>query len=259
MISKSFVIAIVLAIVVSTCIEAPCQKNTTELLKQARQLQSDGKLDEALALYRKCLSIDSTDREAQFSTGEVFLKKMDYSKAAAAFSSLLVLDPENTRANLYMGQASLKLGQTEKARTAFGRVLSAKPRSIQGLVGMGEAELQAGNSFTANDYFRKALALDPGNKELADNVARLRSANMERLKASEEDQRQRAKEPTERPQGETGPSGAAAPAVEGQGGDSGYPGSRVGERAWPYSQSPGGYNPNAGWNWRTRSKMPSRN
>ncbi len=237
--TKSLITALIPAIIAFTCVAAPCQKSTAQLLQQARQLQGQGKLDEALELYRKCLDIDSTDTEVLFASGELYLQKLDYSNAVKTFSNLLVLDPENAWANLYMGQASLKLGQTAKAKAAFGRVLSAKPTSVRALVGMGEAELQAGHSFTANDYFKRALALDPKNKELADNVARLRSDNLGRLKASEEEPRQTERKPTDQTTGETGTSGSAPP-VAGvpAGGQMDDSGRRQGERAWPWFRPP---------------------
>ena len=76
--------------------QTPANPNDpAELVKQGRKLQGEGKLDEALALYRKALDAAPNNYSAHFSSGSALDLKGDYAAARKEFDqAIAAANPE---------------------------------------------------------------------------------------------------------------------------------------------------------------------
>src|SRR5205085_11393116 len=64
---------------------------TSALVKQAQQLNSDGKQDEALAAYQKALELSPDDADAHLGMGAVLDLKGEYSEARKHISKAIAV------------------------------------------------------------------------------------------------------------------------------------------------------------------------
>lgn len=164
-----------------------------KLFKQGLELQKAGKLEQALALYEKGLSVDPQHYRSLLASGAVHYSRSDYQNAVRRFEELVALYPKDATARIQLGHAQLALGSIDEAKNIFRKILIDEPRNVSALIGLGRAEYLSGNRFTAVDTFKKALALQPGNRSLEETIARLEDANREYLRVSEEERRLRVK------------------------------------------------------------------
>src|SRR5215467_7303232 len=82
----------------------PAQTNSfTEKAKQAQAARDEGKLDQALALYRSNLAVRPSWAEGWWHVGSIEYKLRHYDRADVAFQKLTALQPKNGAAWALMG------------------------------------------------------------------------------------------------------------------------------------------------------------
>jgi tetratricopeptide (TPR) repeat protein len=188
---RIFPIGVIAFIVACASIEAIGLEDVAELYKKGFELQHAGKLEQALAIYDRCLEQDPTNYKALFASATVYYAMGDYAKALARFEKLLSFYPDQGRIPLYVAYCRLHLGKVAEAKAALDRIVVNRPKDVAAIIGLGWAEYLSGNRFTAISYFKKALALQPGNKVLAGTVSRLESTDEEYLKERKAAEEQR--------------------------------------------------------------------
>lgn len=92
-------------------------------------LQKEGRLDEALAYYKKAESLDPSNINTRINTGTLYQQKGDYRTAIKAYESVLILYPDNINANLYRAQCYDKLGEDKTAQEGFKKVMALDPNN----------------------------------------------------------------------------------------------------------------------------------
>ena len=92
-------------------------------------LQKQGRLDEALAYYKKAESYDPSNINTRINTGTLYQQKGDYKTAIKAYESVLILYPDNINANLYRAQCLDKLGDSKAAQDAYKKVKALDPNN----------------------------------------------------------------------------------------------------------------------------------
>lgn len=144
-----------------------------QLLQSAVAMHRAGRLDEALALYRKVLAVQPTHPDAVCLEGTVLLQRGDLDAARARLEEATRLGPENPDAHNNYGNALRKLGQTETAIAAFRQALDLRPRFAEAWNNLGSALATVGEPAEAEAAFREALGTDPGYGPAAFNLSRL--------------------------------------------------------------------------------------
>jgi tetratricopeptide (TPR) repeat protein len=110
--------------------------SATALHAKAYYLQEQGKLSEALALFRKMGSLDPQNAEAHYNAGLLCLDLDSIPQAWRAFDLAIRMDPVHVRAYFYRGLASEMQGNARQARTDYQQALKLSPdyeKARQGL------------------------------------------------------------------------------------------------------------------------------
>lgn len=162
-----------------------------------RFLETQGRLDEALAIYRQAVDEQPWLEEAHYNLGTALLQQGRTEAAEQALQRALELQPDYPEALGNLGLLYAVQGQAEKARplferavevapesaTALGnlgtfylntnrideairlltRAVEAEPRYLDGLVNLSLAYVQRGDTEQARRYAQWALEIDPGN------------------------------------------------------------------------------------------------
>jgi predicted negative regulator of RcsB-dependent stress response len=95
----------------------------TVYLEAGRQLQDEGDLKEAVALYRRGLKVAPKNVELLYRLARAKLEEGDHAGALSAARQALDEDPAAARCHDLVGKVYLHLGQLERARAAFDQAL----------------------------------------------------------------------------------------------------------------------------------------
>lgn len=154
---RKFTIKLVIAALLTfSCPLAWAQRthsdNFEQLAAQAEQARSTNRFDEAMALYRRALSLRPRWAEGWFNLGTLFYDRDAFADAAAAFGQASALSPHVGTAWVMLGLCEFKLGRHRDALEHIqrGRRLgaSADPqfRSVmlyhEGLLLLGKGEFE---------------------------------------------------------------------------------------------------------------------
>jgi len=90
-------------------------------------LEEAGRLDEAIAAYRRALQIDPDRTVAQYNLGNALVKKGIYSEAAGAYQKVLDQEPDNAGAHKNLGIALLYLSRPCEALPHFEKSTEIDP------------------------------------------------------------------------------------------------------------------------------------
>ena len=133
---------------------------SSEYFEAANQLRESGKLDEAIAYYRKAIEIYPTDYSIHHSLGDVLLqrRKSDLEEAIAAYRRVIDTNPENLQAceNLlqiqpdsvdilsFLEKVFRRQGEHEKALYCCQRLIEIEPHSAEAQMNLGNMLLIKG-------------------------------------------------------------------------------------------------------------------
>ena len=111
-----------LALTVSLCLfdtafpqTKSASESFAELSKRAAEARSSDRLEEAAALYRKALALQSKWKEGWWWLGTLEYDQGHYAKAALDFERLIALDSTNGTAHVMLGLCQFELGKDEPA------------------------------------------------------------------------------------------------------------------------------------------------
>jgi tetratricopeptide (TPR) repeat protein len=134
-------------------------------------LQSRGKLDEAISHYRRALQIDPGYAEAYYNMGITFRAQGRHDEAINCYRQALRLKPNYLEAHNNLGNALQSLGRLDEAIMHFHQSLQIKPDSAEVHYNLGLALKSQGDFDDAIKHFRQALQLNPDLAEAHNNLA----------------------------------------------------------------------------------------
>ncbi len=120
-----------------------------------------GRLDHAMAQYRKALALDPAYAEAHNNLGVILHRQGRLEEAAAAFGQALILVPEDADAHLNQGNVRFAQGRLDQAAVHFRQAVALKPDQAEAHLNLGVVLLQQGRLEDAHASTRRALALAP--------------------------------------------------------------------------------------------------
>lgn len=143
----------------ATCFEelsrtAPADFRGLYLLAYTRQRQ--GRLDEAVALYRRALELEPTHLPARVRRGRALLDLGRAGDARADFERALDLDPTAPAAHQGLGRAAGELGDFESAVRHYQRALAIDPAATALHYPLSQAYRRLGRSEPARAHFARA-------------------------------------------------------------------------------------------------------
>jgi Tfp pilus assembly protein PilF len=142
-------------------------------------LQDVGRVDEAVARYRRALELSPGYTPALNNLGTALRARGRAEEAVATYDSAIARGAGQTNPSLYLnrGNALMEQGRTAEAVEWFRRALAADPQSAHArdalansLYDAGTDALERGAFAAAESALREALALKPASAEMHNNL-----------------------------------------------------------------------------------------
>ncbi|MDT5270506.1 MAG: hypothetical protein QOH49_2692 [Acidobacteriota bacterium] len=121
--------------------------------------KQQGRIEDALASFRRVLAIDARDVGANVQTGQLLAQQRKYAEAAAAFRVALAEEPYNGTALYNLGTALLRSGAREEGQSTMQR--------FQALRASGAATV-IGQNYLEQGRYAEALASTGAEPDLVD-------------------------------------------------------------------------------------------
>ncbi|MXX63461.1 MAG: tetratricopeptide repeat protein [Holophagales bacterium] len=147
--------------------------STATIHTRAETLRTQQRHDEAIALYRQALELDSEFAPAIAGMGIAFFELERYEEAIESMLRALVLAPELPEAfslHRLTGRALQELGQLSEAAEQFTRTLELAPRDAEALDRLGFLRFNAGRYEDALEYYRALLEINPADATAHSNL-----------------------------------------------------------------------------------------
>lgn len=159
---SSILILASLAVAVSAHAQAPTPSDPAALLKEARQLENNGQLTEALAGYRKALEQSGSQVEAHLGIGRVLDVEGKYGEARQHIQKAIELAPDTLQnpALSTMAVAYAFEGQAAESAKYFQKVFDRQvaagaPEAAAGTANaLGRVYLETGDATNAEKWYR---------------------------------------------------------------------------------------------------------
>ncbi|MBW4593151.1 MAG: tetratricopeptide repeat protein, partial [Brasilonema angustatum HA4187-MV1] len=130
---------------------------------QGLALYKQGKLDQAIASYRKALQIDPNDRDAHNNLGNALYEQGKLDQAIASYRKALQIDPNDPNAHYNLGNALYEQGKLDQAIASYRKALQINPNDAYAHNNLGLALYEQGKLDQAIASYRKALQIDPND------------------------------------------------------------------------------------------------
>ncbi|HVQ35327.1 MAG TPA: tetratricopeptide repeat protein [Candidatus Bathyarchaeia archaeon] len=192
-------VAALAAIVVNWPLESMAGERGRSFVNLGIALATEGKLDQAVAAYRRgiedapddplayanlgaalaaqgrtqdagdalvtALRLDPAMPEAHRSLAMLLAQRGDFAGAERHFREIVARDPGALRDRTDLGNAILEQGRTDEAIATYREVLSRDPRFLDARLNLANALLRAGRRDDAIAEVREAARLDPGSAD----------------------------------------------------------------------------------------------
>lgn len=132
--------------------------------------QSDGRLDEAAAHYRRAIGFQPAYTPAHSNLGVVLRAKGNIDEAIRSLERALEIQPDYPDAHYNLGNALLDRGQTDAAVDHYRLALRSLPSSVETHNNLGIALAATGRLAEAIVEFRHALTLNPDSAKSHRNL-----------------------------------------------------------------------------------------
>ena len=120
-----------------------------------------GRIDEAMAHYRKALEIKPDDAEANYNLGIALASRGQVNEAFPYFQKAVKINPDYAEAHDNLGVALARRGQNDEAIAHFRKALEIKPEYAAARTNLGAALARCGRVDEAIAQYRKALEIKP--------------------------------------------------------------------------------------------------
>ncbi len=138
-------------------------------------LQADGRLDEAIARYRRAIAERPEYAPAYSNLATALRQTGRRQEAQATYERALALQPDFAAAHFNLANLLLEEGKTDQAAAHFERATRDEPASADAHNNFGIALASAGRVDDALREFRAAIALDPTSAKANRNLGDLLS------------------------------------------------------------------------------------
>ena len=132
--------------------------------------KDQGKLDEAVACYRRALELKPDYAEAHNNLGIALKDQGKLDEAVACYRRALELKPDYAEAHNNLGNALKDQGKLDEAVACYRRALELKPDFAEAHNNLGNALKDQGKLDEAVACYRRALELKPDYAEAHNNL-----------------------------------------------------------------------------------------
>lgn len=155
------------------CQISPRQFEQWNALDRAKNLQREGRWQEALTHARSVLALNPQHSEALSLVGALGMKAGLFKEAAQAFQTLTALNPCDPKIRFLHGNVLVSAGQLEEAETAFRDALRIDPEFPGASNNLGVVLKRLGRSSEAEALYREKLRRNPAEPDTVNNLVNL--------------------------------------------------------------------------------------
>lgn len=131
-----------------------------ELFFLAEAAEGEGRLDEAAALYRRCLAVDPGDSVAAFNRANCLRGDGATAEAEDSYLVALKCDPGFVEARFNLAGLLRDSGRPDAARRQLAQAIAIDPEYADAIYNLASLEYQAGNLAEARRGWVRYLELD---------------------------------------------------------------------------------------------------
>jgi tetratricopeptide (TPR) repeat protein len=135
-------------------------------------LRAAGSVDAAIDAYQRALATAGDYPDAHYNLANALLEKHRPVEAAAHFAIALRSIPDSAGARNNLGVALLAAGKPQEAIAAFRAAAAAEPQSAAAHRNLGNALVSAGQAAEGISELRRATKLDPADAAAHDDLGR---------------------------------------------------------------------------------------
>jgi protein O-GlcNAc transferase len=143
---------------------------------EASQRQTQGRIAEAIDLYRRALAIEPKLAEVHNNLGAAYQSVKRQEEARDAFAQAIVLKPEFAEAHNNLGNALKALGQNDAAVESYRNAIALNPTFAPAEFNLGNTLQAVGNMADAEGAFRRALKIKPNYPKCENNLGNVLKA-----------------------------------------------------------------------------------
>ena len=148
-------------------------ENANFYFNKGLDLQTKGKLTEAIVSYKKALSFKPHFAEAYSNMGNVLKNQGKLEAAIAACNKALTIKPDYADAYVNKGTALQEQDKFDEAIEAYNTALSIKPDYAQAYNNMGTTLQDQGKLKEAIEAYNRALTIKPDYAQAYNNISEL--------------------------------------------------------------------------------------
>ena len=126
-------------------------------------LKNQDQLDQAIAHYRRAISIWPDYVEAHYNLGGAYIQKGEFDEALAEYRRAIEIRPDEADSHNNYGSALRQLKQFDQAETEYKRALSLRPLYLDARLNLGSLLLQRGRTAEAITNLQTARRLQPND------------------------------------------------------------------------------------------------
>ena len=140
------------------------------LFNLAVVLENQGRYDDAMERYRRCLELNPGYYVARANLARLLHLTGNTQQAATEYAMVLQVAPEHLNSAIGLGESFRKLGMLDQAEAAFRRATEIDAKAPGAWHGLGSVYTIAGNHREAERAFRRTTEIDPANLPVQANL-----------------------------------------------------------------------------------------
>jgi tetratricopeptide (TPR) repeat protein len=130
-------------------------------LALALKAHQEGRLDDAIELYKSVIALDPGNKYAYYNLGLIHQTRGAYPLAEGEYRGVIAIDPEFVPALFNLAVLQAERGEPEEAIDLYRRVLVIQPDNAAAHLNLGFALLDAGQRAEGKAELQQAVDLDP--------------------------------------------------------------------------------------------------
>jgi len=134
--------------------------------EKAAAMSKEGKVDEAIAVYREVEAKHPDMPEVHYNLGTLYARQEKWPEAEAAFKKAVELAPDNTQAHVLLADVHSRMGRTDEAVAELERLVAKSPDDPKLRFELGLLYQKARRNEEAFAAFDEARKRDPGNVDV---------------------------------------------------------------------------------------------
>jgi|GEM_PF-708715 len=144
-----------------------------ELESKAREALNQGKISEAIKLYKQLSEDNPRDSSVHKMLGFLYFRENKYSDAIENYNKALNLTPTDSEISYSLGLIYLKTGPVNRAENYFNQAIKLYPEMLKAYFALGEVYESQGRIDDAVFQFKKCLELNPNLQEAKSKLSYL--------------------------------------------------------------------------------------